>query len=254
LKSLEDARAPSEEKSAAERREVGERSENEGRPEGGRPPLFTRAVQARVKSGGDPLAFHPLSALLFLPVLKTAPKRGGLGPRAEEKKCGTAETVSLQAVLRTDADAHKTERKRRFLNENAVCLTAPLALLNVALNAALSTPAAFQVPVSPAPFTPRKTETVLRSFTYVLETRSLQTRPPRLLLVNSPRVFVYAKSSGPFAHLNGNKPAGRINQRNAPGTVPAGATLAVSGGRACSLHGSICHRHPEILLATLAHE
>ena len=136
-------------------------------------------------------------------------------------------------MLRTDAAAHKTERKQRFLNENAVCLIAPLALLNVALHAALTTPSAFQVPVSPAPFTPRKTETVLRSFTYVLETRSLQTRPPRRLLDNSPRVFVYAKSSGPFGHLNGNKPAGRINKANAPGTVAAAAYgLVLTGGRA----------------------
>jgi hypothetical protein len=56
----------------------------------------------------------------------------------------------------------------------------------------------------------------LRSFTCAIETRSLQTRPPRLLLDNSPRVFVYAKSSGPFGHLNGNKPAGRIRKEMRP--------------------------------------
>jgi len=46
-------------------------------------------------------------------------------------------------VLRTDAAALKRKRKQRFLNGTAACLNAPLALLNVALHAALSTPLHF---------------------------------------------------------------------------------------------------------------
>lgn len=46
-------------------------------------------------------------------------------------------------------------------------------------------------------------------------------------------MFVYAKSSGPFAHLNGVKPAGRIHNGNAPGIVVAAAYgLVLTGGRA----------------------
>ena len=129
-----------------------------------------------LESGGDwlpPSSFHPpvSAASLF------RPETGRPRPAREEKKCGSGRNTTLRSVLRTDAAALKTKRKQRFLDGNAVCLNAPLALLNVAPNAALSTPAAFQVPVPPVAFTPRKAETSLRSFTSTGETRSLQMRP-----------------------------------------------------------------------------
>ncbi|MBU1694680.1 MAG: hypothetical protein KKC51_12045, partial [Verrucomicrobia bacterium] len=151
------------------------------------------------KSGGDPLAFHPLSALLFLP-FSFPPRNGAASARARRRNAVAAETASLQSVLRTDAAAHKTERQQRFLNGNAVRLTAPLALLNIALNAALSTPAAFQVPVSPASFTPRKGENAFSLVHLHRQNPSLQMRPQKPP-GNSPRVFVYAKASGPFANV-----------------------------------------------------
>lgn len=98
----------------------------------------------------------------------------------------------------------RSMRKQRFLTRTAVCLNAPLALLNVALNAALTTPSAFQVPVSPAPFTPRKGETPFRSFTSTGETRSLQMRPPR-----SRRAIRPACLSAPIIGAICQRPAAR---------------------------------------------
>ena len=154
-----------------------------------------------MKSDGDPLAFHPLSALLFLPVQFAAPKRGGLGPRAKRRNAVAAETVSLQSVLRTDAAAFKTQRKQRFLNGTAVCLNAPLALLNVALHAALTTPRR----ISSAGFSGSVHSTKRRdAFSFVhlhrrntITSNAAPTEPPG----NSPRLFVYAKASGPFANV-----------------------------------------------------
>ena len=41
-----------------------------------------RAERPALRAAAKTLAFLPLSALLFLPLLCSAPKRGGLGPRA----------------------------------------------------------------------------------------------------------------------------------------------------------------------------
>ena len=122
-------------------------------------------------------------------------------------------------MLRTDAAAHKTERKQRFLNENAVCLIAPLALLNVALHAALSTPPHFKRRFLRLRSLHDKVRRLLVRSPPPLKPDHFKCGPHGAAAQFAPRVCL-RQSSGPFANVRRQEacrarlPIGRARHRS----------------------------------------